>query len=878
VQTGFRDFLISNCAQSIFARLEGKLPSDSPAFFDKHVLGAVTPYRQERIGLRGQKSLSQLDLPTLIDVALSPVNFSLVSDGLADAKGLKRLLIELRQVRNRWAHESDLLPEDRIRDSDTVVRVLTAIESSDEQIAVAKGFYRDALAGYVDSTNKASEAFDAIATDSIETSDSSLWVYTDDEPVAASVCKEIQFDNDQRRVIEFPERNLVVRAGPGTGKTAVLCARAERMIEKYGSGQVLVLTFSRRSALEIRERLRTSPALRGINWKKAWVGTFHSLCYRVLNAFGTHVGLAAGWGVLESADAEALFDPWRGSQYSLYCRVRNALMTADDIINEFKERFDPELDEIGHNEAVESAKGFLEKAAEYRSLCVRDNVIDYDDLQVLTLKLLQSVPEVKEKLAAKFRAILVDEYQDTSPIQTAILRELQGEVCSITAIGDGAQAIYAFRGSTVGAIQHFARDFLASELELSVDYRATQSIVDATNSIIKATPARNRSSLKANKLGGPVPRILRFHNDVEEAVGIADELEQLVRCSKKPTTIAVVARTRRDLAPFKAALDRRSIRTLMIGEYGFTDLPYVECFFGLARLLVNPEDASAIARVVRSFDQVAGVNPFSSWPRARNASRTRLAELWAQFVEITNGQGESADQKLGFEAQLPHEADSKYFRELFSIDNPGSVDAFRHVSQVLLSLVRHFFGREVGMTVRPFPDGEDNELLLALEARFIPEQRRAAGNSSRIDALPAEPKPRTVDFHRLERLVAVCSSIDELFLLPDTFDTSSGSPDGICVDLTTIHSAKGLQWDHVYLVRSLEESYRQEGVGVDRILEEERVFYVGATRARSTLTISFADAFETIRSGARHWKRQTPFALLGAIPPNVIRSLRVNKR
>ncbi len=857
-----RQLIFENSTKALRCWLKTSLPTAEDGFWERHVLEALLPPRRVQLVQRRIATIDAMDLPTLVDVAVSPVNFPTLSREEKEPQRLKRLLIELKHLRHRYAHETSLPSEDQIRDADTILRVFIAIEAAEPEILAARRAYTLLINLYTGSNSYNDQNVLGIPqplpenTTAAEVKSPRSFGYEAvpyPEPIARS---DIPFDSDQKTAIDYPERNLLIQATAGSGKTEVLCARAARLIRKHDVSRVLILTFSRRAAQEVRTRLsNTSPDL-NVYSTRAWVGTFHAICWRILRQFGGELGLCPDWSVLSPAIAKRRFS---GLDYSFYCGARNRLAAwaiGDDVLSEAAEvSYLAEKEHTNEmylsNDAWWASvqadrdgwaepppwKYFKERIAAFKRECKVDSKIDFDDLQLFALRLLRENAEVRGYLQNRFKAIMVDEYQDTSPIQAELLRALAGKSNSITVIGDDAQCIYSFRGADPESLNKFVTDFDASSVQLTRNYRSTRPIEMAAEGLRRTILGRPNLRSQSSRLDGPTPRLLLLANTKDEEDVIAHEVAGLIS-KHKPNfrpSIGILTRTRATATNIRNSLNRSGIPSKCLGDVSFFDLAHVSCLLSLLRLLENAEGKQEIHNVRNMMDDASTI--LFPWNSAHLIIGTEVGAVddgfWNTFDSVLSGQ-------VGLESESME---------------PDAVEKYRKMISALAELVRESDPRTL----------EQQVSVLVPVVSYIFHEHGKMENSTVI-----------ADLAELETLAKQYDSVNSF--AGASLERDPQADDESKVSICTVHAAKGLQWDDVYIVRAVEGEFPSKFASQEiKLQEERRLFYVAMTRARNSLTITTPESIVEIKTSenARIWRRLDRSRFLAELSPHSIDTYRV---
>src|SRR3954449_4883407 len=643
----------------------------------------------------------------------------------------------------------------------------------------------------------------------------------------------------QRRAVVHEGAPLLVVAGAGSGKTRVLTRRIAWLISERNvhPGSILAITFTNKAAAEMRERVED---LVGRRARIMWVSTFHSACVRILRKEIDRFGYKSSFSIYDAADSKRLM--------TLVCR---------DLDLDPK-RYQPravlnwvsnQKNELGdHEEAAKNAKNHLEETyaeayALYQQRLRDANALDFDDLIMTTVHLLQAFPEVRETYRRRFRHVLVDEYQDTNHAQYALIRELCGhdvgrpapngmvdpdapdgdgiEPSELMVVGDADQSIYAFRGASIRNILAFEEDFPdATSILLEQNYRSTQTILTAANAVISRNKGRKPKTLWSD--AGDGEPIVGYVADDEhdEARFVSEEIDKLtdVRAAK-PRDVAVFYRTNAQSRVFEEVFIRVGMPYKVVGGVRFYERREIRDALAYLRILVNPADEISLRRIlnvpkrgigdraeacVQALAQREKVTYFEALKRAEDAPgiATRSVTCIKAFTDMVEelqsmvDAGERADVVL--EQVL---AVSGYLKELEESEDPQDETRVENLAE-LVAVAREFSDDPV-----------------------------AGPSADPADADAAEPG--LPDF--LERVALVADS-DQI---PDR---AADDEDAGVVTLMTLHTAKGLEFPVVFLT-GLEDGVfpHMRSLGDQPELEEERrLAYVGVTRARQRLYVSRA--------------------------------------
>ncbi|TMM40551.1 MAG: DNA helicase PcrA [Actinobacteria bacterium] len=616
----------------------------------------------------------------------------------------------------------------------------------------------------------------------------------------------------QRAAVTHSGSPLLIVAGAGSGKTRVLTHRIAYLLaaRNVRPDQIIAITFTNKAAGEMKERVAT---LVGNRARFMWVSTFHSACVRILRAEHEHAGLKSTFSIYDADDSRRLMqmvareldlDPKRYPPRSLAAQVSN-------LKNEL---VDPETFAARARGPIE--RTVAEAYTMYQRRLREAQALDFDDLIMTTVHLLQAFPAVAEKYRQRFTHVLVDEYQDTNQAQYVLVKELVGDTGELCVVGDADQSIYAFRGATIRNILEFERDFPnATTILLEQNYRSTQTILNAANAVIDRNTERKPKRLWSD--AGAGEQIVGYVADTEhaEADWVAREITRLTDAGEtRPGEVAVFYRTNAQSRVFEEVFIRSGLPYKVVGGVRFYERKEVRDALAYLRAVANPDDTVSIRRILNTPRRGIGdraeacVEALSTRDRVsfsaalRRAGEApgiaaRSASAIADFVALLDGLAELAETALPEEVLEVALQRSGYLSELEDSLDPQDAGRVENM-QELVSVAREY-----------------SERTLTLAA---------------LSEEPTEP-PTLQGF------------LEQVSLVADADEVPSDDPDhrGV-VTLMTLHTAKGLEFPVVFLT-GLEDGVfpHLRSLGDNRELEEERrLAYVGITRAQHRLYLSRA--------------------------------------
>jgi DNA helicase-2/ATP-dependent DNA helicase PcrA len=622
----------------------------------------------------------------------------------------------------------------------------------------------------------------------------------------------------QREAVQHAEGPLLILAGAGSGKTAVLTRRIAYLVHTGAAraGEILAITFTNKAAQEMRERVEL---LVGRRSRAMWVLTFHSACVRMLRAEGEKLGYTRGFTIYDEADSLRLIkqcmdeldiDPKRFAPRA----IKRQISDAKNLL----------IDAEGYRIKVGS---FFEQTAAdvyelYEQRAHSMNAMDFDDLLFRCVNLFELFPEVLERYRQQFRWLLVDEYQDTNHAQYRWLQLLAGNHRNLCVVGDEDQAIYSFRGADIRNILEFEDDFPDAEvIRLEQNYRSTQTILSAANAVVTNNRARKSKTLWTDLGQGDPVHVRELEDEHAEARFVVNEIERIVDQGGSRDEVAVFYRTNAQSRVLEDMLTRYKLPYQVIGGTKFYERAEIKDAMAYLTLLVNPHDVVAFQRVVNS-------------PR-RGIGDTSQARI----VGYANTVGDSVWDVASKPDAVPN----------LGAAAVKAVDRFMSIMERLRERV------DSNATVGDVLQDTLNETgyLEALEAeRTIEAQGRIenleelVGVAREYDSAAEEPS--------LEEFLQQIA----LFADQDALRDDEGT-----VTLMTLHNAKGLEYPVVFMIGCEEGVFpHSRAVESGDLEEERRLCYVGITRAKRELFLSYARMRALY--GQRDWN--LPSRFLDEIP------------
>lgn len=633
-------------------------------------------------------------------------------------------------------------------------------------------------------------------------------------------------NDEQRAAVVHAGSPLLIVAGAGSGKTRVLTHRIAHLLATRGvhPGQILAITFTNKAAGEMKERVEQ---LVGPRANAMWVMTFHSACVRILRRESKRLGFTSSFSIYDAADSKRLMalvcrdldlDPKRFPPKSFTAKVSNL---KNELIDE--ETFAGQVGGgTSHSSEFENGGGFERTLAQaytmYQARLREANALDFDDIIMTTVHLLQAFPDVAEHYRRRFRHVLVDEYQDTNHAQYTLVRELVGPAgegdapAELCVVGDADQSIYAFRGATIRNILQFEEDYPdATTILLEQNYRSTQTILSAANAVIERNESRRPKNLWTN--AGAGARITGYVADTEhdEAQFVADEIDRLTDAGDaRAGDVAVFYRTNAQSRVFEEVFIRVGLPYKVVGGVRFYERKEVRDVLAYLRVLANPEDAVPLRRILNVPKRGIGERAEAMIEALSLRERITFPQALRRVDEAYGMAARSANAVKRFNTLM---------EELRTVVESGAGPA------VVLEAVLERTGYLAELQSSTDPQDEtriENLQELAAVALEFEQERGEAGE---------EGAGTLAEF--LERVALVADS-DQI---PDDDEEGAG-----VITLMTLHTAKGLEFPVVFLTGMEDGVFpHMRALGQTKELEEERrLAYVGITRARERLYLTRA--------------------------------------
>ncbi len=619
---------------------------------------------------------------------------------------------------------------------------------------------------------------------------------------------------------------MLILAGAGTGKTRAITFRMAQLIASGVPAEaILAVTFTNKAAEEMRNRVSALLLRAGVPPAQPWLSTFHSLCARLLRREAVNAGLPRDFAIYDDDDQLAAVKLAMAN-----LGIDDEALTPRNVLSRISyAKNHGQSAEKMRSEAIDKdARRVADIFAAYERLLHQSNALDFDDLLLRTVKLLRESTLVREKWQTRFQYIHVDEYQDTNRVQYELMRLLISPKQNICVVGDEDQSIYRWRGADVSILMSFSRDFPSARvIKLQRNYRSTQQILDAAGAVVANNPERLGKSLSAQNGSGANLKYFEGRDAHAEAEFVAGELERILN-EESSQTCAVEYRTNFQSRAFEEVFRRRGLRYKLVGGFSFYNRAEVKDALAYVRLAMHPEDDISLLRVLNVPPRGIGKTTLDA---VQALARADGSSLWSAIEKFVSGAAAGR-------AVAPLRA----FQELIA-----------KLQQALANSEPPDFLRSVL---------DETGYMEMLKDRNAPE------DVSRIENL--EELVRAVA-EGIENGESFTDFLDAAALVSDA-DSFEGKPG---ITLITLHSTKGLEFDHVFLT-GMEEGISPHSLALNEekgIEEERRLVYVGMTRARKSLTLTRA-VYRRIFGNEQQLRASLPSRFLAEIPSELVETVR----
>ncbi len=609
---------------------------------------------------------------------------------------------------------------------------------------------------------------------------------------------------------------LLVLAGAGSGKTRVITYRIAYLmaVEGLSPWNILAVTFTNKAAKEMRDRVSklTGGAMRG-----TWIGTFHSICTRILRQDGKIDGIDPNFSIYDRADQTTAV-----KQAKSKCNLGDdKILKPNSVLNAISRAKNMFLWPQKYQEQANSLyeENIAKIYKEYQTILRNNNALDFDDLIMNTVRLLVQYKDVGDVYRKRFKHIMVDEYQDTNHPQYLFIKELAKEHHQICAVGDDDQSIYRWRGANVENILNFEKDYPSIHtVKLEQNYRSTKNILSAASSVIQINSYRHEKKLWTDNTDGDKAGIVNLPDEESEAFWIVEKIQKLHNDDKVPLgDIAVFYRINAQSRLFEEECIRRSLAYSLVGSTAFYQRKEIKDVMSYARLMINPADYASFERIINIPKRKLGKVSLQKLVDFAERAKLPILEAALKAQEAGEGSGLALATRKAF-----HQFASLYQRWADEANDISLVKLFDHIT------------RQSGY-MKVLEDSMDIQDQTRIEN--IKELINAAGQyEDEIEANQGEETAApTTTLLTLQGFMENAALVSEVDNLKDSDDA---------LVLMTIHSAKGLEFPYVFMAGMEENLFPHkrsvESDALEDMEEERRLCYVGITRAKKQVYLTHA--------------------------------------
>ena len=602
-------------------------------------------------------------------------------------------------------------------------------------------------------------------------------------------------NENQIQAVETVNGPLLVVAGAGSGKTRVLTYRYAHLVQKYNinTDSILAITFTKKAAEEMKERISE---LLSLDVPPIWVTTFHSACAKILRRHISRIGFSNSFSIYDAQDSTRLvsnclkeldMDTKQYRPKHVHAQIstwKNKMILPGTVIDEANSFYETKIAEV---------------YAKYEQKLILSNSLDFDDLLLKTVELFSTDKDSLAFWSKKFQYIMVDEYQDTNYVQYKIVELISRDHKNICVVGDSDQSIYAFRGADIRNIDEFDKDFSdAKTIVLDRNYRSTQKILDAANSVISCNKKRKSKNLWTEKVEGPEISSIKFSNENDETRWIVQEIKENIE-DKSYGEIAIFYRMNSQSRILQEALTRERVPYKVIGDVRFYERKEIKDIIAYLSLISNPDNEIAFERIINV-------------PRRGIGSAT---------IEKLKNKAEELGVPLSQLVYRIEEVDSLSERVLKQLSN---------FQEILIAIKTAAIKGPVE-AISSMLEFTNYEEMLKQEVDF--ESRWENVESLITGASEFELEVEEEMLNKDDPYSLLTAYLENLSLFSATDDLDEGNK----IVLMTLHNAKGLEFDTVFIT-GMEENIFPHELSMDDVEEERRLCYVGMTRARERLFLT----------------------------------------
>jgi DNA helicase-2/ATP-dependent DNA helicase PcrA len=651
-----------------------------------------------------------------------------------------------------------------------------------------------------------------------------------------------ELNPEQYAAVTAPAGPALVLAGAGSGKTRTLTYRVSWLLDHgVQPWQILLLTFTNKAAKEMLERVES---LTGVSSAQFWGGTFHSIGQRILRAHATKLGLSQNYNILDQSEAELLLADCIRSEYPRFLKEKEnpkagviagvisySRNTCQSVAKTIEKQY-PYFEEYS-SKIEQFARLYVERKK-------KENVCDYDDLLEYWYILMRDHEEVRNQYQSKFRHILVDEYQDTNRLQSLIVDLMAGGHRSVTAVGDDAQCIYTWRGADFANIMEFPERYENAALfKIETNYRSSPEILAFANSVLLSQPVGRgyEKNLKAARESHSKPFVIQTVDPSEQAKFVVNQIVELHRRGRSLAEIAVLYRAHYHAVELQMELTRQGIPFQITSGIRFFEQAHVKDIISFIRFACNPSDSSSFRRFAKLI------------PKIGEVTAQKLHGMVYDLIEE-----ERRSPTLGGGKSIL--SDAMEHGSVLKKIPAESLDAWKSVATSIQDIADAMEQGDAQQVVNAAMEGWYDDYMRTNFTNYLARR-------DDLDGLFAFAQQYSDIQDFLSQVVLLTS---------ETADKNDGKANGESVRLTTIHQAKGLEFDHVFLIGLSQGAFPlKRSIESGDLEEERRLFYVGVTRARQELYL----VYPAVTGGHGPVLRNEPSQFILEVPEEQYQMIRV---
>ena len=616
-------------------------------------------------------------------------------------------------------------------------------------------------------------------------------------------------NSEQQKVVTHTEGPVLVLAGAGSGKTRSVIYRTAYLMQekKISPWDILVVTFTNKAARELKNRLESTFQ---ISAHSLWIGTFHSICTRILRYEQEFTTFNSNFSIFDESDQKSVFkriykdmdidakkfNPGRVRE--IISRQKNSLILPKDFLD--------------FNDSNYFSETVLKIYQVYQNFLQKNNALDFDDLLMYTALLLHDNEVVRQKYEKKFKYVMIDEYQDTNYAQFKIVNLIAGNHQNLCVVGDDDQAIYSWRGADIRNILNFESDYKnVLKIKLEQNYRSPKTFLDVANSLIKNNTERHQKELWTKIFAQNKPELVKLANENREAEYVAEQIAEFKQSGKNLNECVVLYRTNAQSRVFENAFTKKQLKYQIIGGVNFYQRKEIKDILAYLKVLINPADSESFLRIINFPPRGIG-----------KVTIGRLLEY-------------AAREDMNLWEAINHE-DNPYI----SAGTENKIRKFAEMMQIW-----HEFSQNLPVTGLIKKIIKELDLIAIYDSSSDPKDIARAENIGELIAAAEEfaeeyieetgDEPKLEEFLQSISLQTDIDNVDE---------------DEEAVKLMTMHNAKGLEFDHVFIV-GLEDGLIPHSRSIydqGNVEEERRLLYVAITRAKKTLHLCYAKTRRTFEA------------------------------